>query len=426
MGSGGGKMSKKEESVPVSEQVAAEMREAEEVPLETLSIHVPDLPGDIGLSGEMSEDIAAAIAKKYKSWVYFNSPENPNFRKAAIEAAGCKIEFHPFTGPPSAEQAEAMIEAIERLPRPLMLQCSTSLRVGVALMLWLSKKRGYTPASTELLGNDLSLKSFTGCQRCSTNREWLLNELPKHDALPMISKPVGKVATDLVFQQLFDPETSTYTYVLGCAKTKDAILIDPVLEQKDRDLGVLDAAGLKLKYVVNTHCHADHITSGGIIRKERPDVKTVISKASTAKGDILIEEGDKIEFGEYSVSARATPGHTDGCLSYLLEGSPSMIFTGDALLIRGCGRTDFQQGNSETLYESVHGKILSLPGETLIYPGHDYKGRNVSTVAEELKFNPRLTATKEGFVKIMSELNLPYPKQIDRAVPANLVCGVQD
>jgi len=397
------------------------------MPLDTLNIHVPDVPGDVGLCGELREDIAAAMAKRYKSWIYVNSPDNPHFLKSTLEAAGCQVECHLFPGPPSMpspEQADAIVKAIDRLPRPLMLQCNTGLRVGVALLLWLAKSRGYSAESAAQLGNDVSLKSFTNCMRCGPMREWLLAQLPQHNAVPVPSS-----LDELIFHQLFDEETWTFTYVLGCGETREAILIDPVLEQMDRDLDVLAELGLNLKYVVNTHCHADHITSGGVIKKKLPTVQTVISKASAAKADIHIVEGDKVAFGKWEIEVLATPGHTDGCLSFLCKGkpdAPAMVFTGDALLIRGCGRTDFQQGNAGTLFDSVTSKIFTLPGNTLVYPGHDYKGRNVSTVDEEKRFNGRLTAGRDGFIKIMSELNLPYPKKIDIAVPANMVCGVQD
>ena len=185
--------------------------------------------------------------------------------------------------------------------------------------------------------------------------------------------------------------------------------------------------GLTLKYVINTHCHADHITSGSLIREALPEVKTIISKASGAKADEYIQHGDTISFGRLQLECRATPGHTDGCMTYVLKTkNASFAFTGDTLLIRGCGRTDFQQGDSRILYKNVQEQIFSLPGETFICPGHDYKNRSVSTVEEERRFNPRLSKSVDEFVKIMENLNLPNPKKIDVAVPANMMCGVQD
>ncbi|XP_041799059.1 persulfide dioxygenase ETHE1, mitochondrial [Chelmon rostratus] len=227
----------------------------------------------------------------------------------------------------------------------------------------------------------------------------------------------------VLFRQLFEAESSTYTYLLADTETKDAILIDPVLETIDRDLKLIHELGLNLKVAVNTHCHADHITSTGMMKKRLVGLKSAISKFSGASADILLSEGDKITFGKHYLTVRETPGHTDGCVS-LVAGDQSMAFTGDALLIRGCGRTDFQQGCAKKLYDSVHQKIFTLPDQCLIYPAHDYLGQTVSTVSEERRFNPRLTKSLEEFVYIMNNLNLPKPKKIDISVPANLVCGV--
>lgn len=227
------------------------------------------------------------------------------------------------------------------------------------------------------------------------------------------------------FRQLFEKESSTYTYLLADKETKDAILIDPVLETIDRDLKLIHELGLNLQVAVNTHCHADHITSTGLMKKRLVGLKSAISKFSGAAADIFLSEGDKIAFGKHHLTVRETPGHTDGCVA-LVSWDQSMVFTGDALLIRGCGRTDFQQGCSKRLYNSVHQKIFTLPDWCLVYPAHDYLGQTVSTVGEEREFNPRLTKSLEEFVVIMRNLNLPKPKKIDIAVPANMVCGVHD
>nr|XP_046255907.1 persulfide dioxygenase ETHE1, mitochondrial [Scatophagus argus] len=227
----------------------------------------------------------------------------------------------------------------------------------------------------------------------------------------------------LLFRQLFETESSTYTYLLADSETKEAILIDPVLETIDRDLKLIKELGLNLKVAVNTHCHADHITSTGLMKKRLVGLKSAISKFSGATADIHLSEGDKIAFGKHYLTVRETPGHTDGCVS-LVSGDQKMVFTGDALLIRGCGRTDFQQGCAKRLYESIHQKLFTLPDHCLVYPAHDYLGQTVSTVGEERKFNPRLTKSLEEFVNIMNNLNLPKPKKIDISVPANLVCGV--
>jgi sulfur dioxygenase len=228
-------------------------------------------------------------------------------------------------------------------------------------------------------------------------------------------------------KQLFDEDSSTYTYLLWDENSKDAILVDPVDIQVDRDLAAVKTLGLNLVYGVNTHAHADHITGTGILKGKVDGFKSVISESSKAKADIHISHGDRIMFGSRYIEARATPGHTEGCLSYVAD-DQSFVLTGDALLIMGCGRTDFQGGSAETLYDSVHRQLFTLPDFTTVYPAHDYKGHTESKIGEEKEKNPRLGGgkTKIEFVEIMNNLNLDYPKHIDRAVPANMRCGVPD
>lgn len=228
---------------------------------------------------------------------------------------------------------------------------------------------------------------------------------------------------NLIFQQLFEAQSSTYTYLLGDRVSKEAVLIDSVLEAVDRDLKLIRELGLTLKYVLDTHIHADHVTGAGEIRN-RLGIKTAVAKnANVPCVDVNLSENDEIKFGSFTIKALETPGHTDASLSFYCEG---MIFTGDALLIRGCGRTDFQSGSAATLYESVTKKLFNLPPETTVYPAHDYKGFTSSSIDAEIQNNPRLGQgrTKDEFIEIMNNLKLAYPKQIDRAVPANLSCGV--
>uniref|UniRef100_A0A224XVL3 Persulfide dioxygenase ETHE1, mitochondrial n=1 Tax=Panstrongylus lignarius TaxID=156445 RepID=A0A224XVL3_9HEMI len=229
---------------------------------------------------------------------------------------------------------------------------------------------------------------------------------------------------EFIFRQLFDSESCTYTYLLGDVETKECVLIDPVLEQVDRDIQLIKDLGLSLKFAMNTHVHADHVTGTGLL-KTKCTCKSLISKISGALADVYVEPGDKVQFGKFSLSVRPTPGHTNGCVTYVCD-SQGIAFTGDALLIRGCGRTDFQEGNSGKLFESVHGQIFSLPDNFKLFPAHDYKGFTSTTVLEEKNLNPRLTKSKEEFINIMNNLNLAYPKKIDIAVPANKKCGIQD
>jgi sulfur dioxygenase len=228
----------------------------------------------------------------------------------------------------------------------------------------------------------------------------------------------------LVFRQLFDPTSSTYTYLLGCSASKEALLIDPVFEQARRDAALIAELGLTLAWTLDTHVHADHVT-GAWLLKQRLGSRIALSAAAGAAGaDRLLQDGDRVEFGRRSLEVRATPGHTSGCVTYVLD-DESMAFTGDCLLIRGSGRTDFQQGDPRALYRSVRSRIFALPESCLLYPAHDYRGLTVSSVAEEKKFNPRLGGEvgESDYVGYMKNLDLPHPKKIDEAVPANLRCG---
>jgi len=228
-----------------------------------------------------------------------------------------------------------------------------------------------------------------------------------------------------LLRQLFDRESCTYTYLLADKASKEAVLIDPVIELAERDAKLVEELGLKLKFVMNTHVHADHITGTGRLKKLVPSCKSILSKASGGQADRLVESGEKIDFGAQQLTVAATPGHTEGCVTYVYP-EAGCAFTGDALLIRGCGRTDFQGGSASVLYASVWSQIFSLPDDYVLYPAHDYKGQTQTTVGEEKKFNPRLTKKKDDFVALMAGLNLAYPKKIDVSLPANLVCGLHN
>lgn len=228
----------------------------------------------------------------------------------------------------------------------------------------------------------------------------------------------------MIFRQLFDQESCTYTYLLADRQSGEAVLIDTVFEQSRRDRAMLEELGLKLVHVIDTHCHADHVTAAWLL-KQQTGCAIGISAASGVEGaDNYFNNGDKIEFGKRYLTARATPGHTSGCLTYVLD-DESKAFTGDTLLIRGCGRSDFQQGNARTLYRSIKQQVLSLPEQTMLFPAHDYRGLTASTVAEEKRFNPRFggDTSEDDFAGYMENLGLPHPKKIDIAVPANLRSG---
>ena len=234
------------------------------------------------------------------------------------------------------------------------------------------------------------------------------------------------ILPNLVFRQLFDAASSTYTYLLGGARSQRAVYIDTVFEQHARDLALLRELGLTLEAVLDTHCHADHVTGAwlmqqatgcriGISRRYQPPIQGA---------DLPLDHGDRVAFGGRHLDVRATPGHTDGCLTLVLD-DQGMAFTGDALLIRGTGRCDFQHGSAHALYRSITREIFTLPDACLVFPAHDYSGRTVSSVAEERTHNPRIggAANERDFVEFMANLNLPHPKQIDVALPANMRSG---
>jgi glyoxylase-like metal-dependent hydrolase (beta-lactamase superfamily II) len=230
----------------------------------------------------------------------------------------------------------------------------------------------------------------------------------------------------MIFRQLFESQSSAYTYLLACEQTREAALIDPVLETAERDFALLAELGLTLRYTLETHIHADHVTGADRLRDSTGSKAAVPEKSGARHVDVPIREGEPLRFGALSLLPIYTPGHTDDHHCYCIEeGGTARVFTGDALMIDGCGRTDFQNGDAATLYRSVHEKLFSLSDETIVYPGHDYQQRRVSSIGQEKARNPRLGGGKtvDEFVTIMNGLNLPRPGKMDLAVPANRECG---
>jgi len=230
----------------------------------------------------------------------------------------------------------------------------------------------------------------------------------------------------MLFRQLFEPDSSTYTYLLSCPETGQAALIDPVLDTVERDLKVLKELGLELSHTIETHVHADHLTGA---RRLKQLTGCSIAYPGVEKpecADIGLREGETFRLGRLELHPLFTPGHTSHHHAYMVDnGTQSMVFTGDALLIDACGRTDFQSGDAAALYRSIHEKLFTLPDDTLVYPAHDYEGRFISTIAQEKARNPRLGGGKSEteFVQIMNGLDLDYPRKIDFAVPGNEECG---
>lgn len=228
---------------------------------------------------------------------------------------------------------------------------------------------------------------------------------------------------EISVRQLFDRESCTYTYLLVDPATGEGAIIDGVLETFDRDLQIINELGIELLYAIETHAHADHITSAGKMR-EITGARLVYGEGSGIEAiDIPLKDGESITLGHYRITALATPGHTDGCTCYFCEG---MLFSGDTLLIRGCGRTDFQGGDPGKLYDSITQKLFVLADDTIVYPAHDYNGRTSSTIGEEKAWNPRLRdhRSRESFIDLMNNLNLDMPKRINEAVPANMKVGI--
>lgn len=228
----------------------------------------------------------------------------------------------------------------------------------------------------------------------------------------------------MIFRQLYDATSSTYTYLLADEHSREALLIDPVFEQQQRDLALLDELGLTLTLVVDTHAHADHITAAWLLKQKTGCTIASAAVINAEHVDLPLQHGQHFGVQGIDLQARATPGHTDGCMSYVLA-DQSMVFTGDTLLIRGCGRSDFQQGNASTLYRSITEQLFSLPDSCAVYPAHDYHGRTRSSIGEEKAYNARVGggANETDFVGYMQAMQLPHPKKIDEAVPANLRSG---
>jgi glyoxylase-like metal-dependent hydrolase (beta-lactamase superfamily II) len=225
----------------------------------------------------------------------------------------------------------------------------------------------------------------------------------------------------MLFRQLFERDSSTYTYLIADQSGGEALLIDPVKTELGQYLQLIDELDLRLVFAIDTHVHADHVTALGDLRAATTCATLMGAQSRAECVSRKISDGERIEVGGLELRALYTPGHTDDSYSFVMK---DRVFTGDTLLIRGTGRTDFQNGDPAAEYESLFDKLLRLPDQTLVYPGHDYKGWTVSTIGEERAFNPRLQVrSKQDYVALMRGLRLPNPKQMDVAVPANLACG---
>jgi glyoxylase-like metal-dependent hydrolase (beta-lactamase superfamily II)/rhodanese-related sulfurtransferase len=231
----------------------------------------------------------------------------------------------------------------------------------------------------------------------------------------------------MLFRQLIDQVSSTYTYLLADPGSRKAVLIDPVFEQHSRDAALIRELGLELLFTLDTHCHADHVTGAWLMKRAFGSRIALAGIYEAENVDVPLSAGAEVRFGDCRLEVRATPGHTDGCLSFVTP-DRSTVFTGDALLVRGAGRTDFQHGDAHRLFKSIREQLFTLPDSCIVYPGHDYEGRTSSTIGEEKAFNPRIggAAREEDFVGYMTNLGLPHPKKLAVAVPANMRAGMPE
>ena len=228
----------------------------------------------------------------------------------------------------------------------------------------------------------------------------------------------------MLFRQLFDPESCSYTYLIADPTARVAVFVDPVCAQVERDLQLLTELNLTLSYCLETHIHADRITGADRLRRATGCQTAVPTGTNAACADRHLEDGEVLQVGDIAIEAIATPGHTDSHLTYWVNGD--RLLTGDALFIRGCGRTDFQSGDAGRLFDSVTQRLFALPDATLVYPGHDYRGHTHSTIGEEKRWNPRFAGrTRTRFIDLMAHLDLPYPQKMAAAIPANERCGRQ-
>ena len=243
-------------------------------------------------------------------------------------------------------------------------------------------------------------------------------------AAPALSLSAAAGGGSLLFRQLFDGDTGSFTYLLADVPSRQGVIIDTVFEQHDRDLALINELGIELVASIDTHAHADHVTGSWLMHEASGCAIGLAAAARAENVSLPLAHGDRLTFGGRWLEVRATPGHTNGCLSYVLD-DQSLAFSGDALLVRGCGRCDFQQGNAHSLYRSITEQILSLPDSCLLYPGHDYTGRSVTSVAEEKAFNARLggNASERDFVGHMENMKLPHPHKIAEALPGNMRSG---
>lgn len=329
--------------------------------------------------------LAPGVAAGAKS-VLFNVPvpaDAAAAEAAAASALGIASAHVPIDAPTglSARTADACVATLASLPRPTLVLCASGNRASAAIAIAEGRAGKWTGEATLAWALEQKMPFLT----VQPLRDWVVASV---DPAP---RPAAAPFAGLVFRQLFDAATSTFTYILGDAASGEAVVIDPVVGKVDRDLSVLNQLGLRAVLALNTHVHADHVSSSFALRAKVPGCRSGIAAAAGAAADVCLADGDAIAFGARALRVIETPGHTAGCLSFALD-TGGAVFTGDALLYRGCGRTDFQGGSSAALYASVKERLFALPHDTRVFPGHDYNGFNESTIGEEVRADCGATA----------------------------------
>ena len=349
--------------------------------------------------------------KSFASCFYFGHPSQPGFIPNLVEVskngmAIAKVPFLPDKA--TVEIFDEILSIVETLPTPILFVCTGNVRASAVVLVVEAKKKSWSVAEAFVVATRLGLA-------------FLKNVKLKEVVAKSIHKLIKPNA--LLLRQLYDVDTKTCTYLLADLVSKEAVLIDAVEEKLNRDVALIKQLGLRLLYAIDTHVHADHITSSGFLQ-DKIGCKIAVAAASRVPADLHLKDGDSITFGTRSLVVRSTPGHTDACISLIMD-DISAVFTGDTLLCRGVGRTDFQSGSSVALFENVHTKLFTLPGFTIVYPGHDYNGLLSSSIAEEVEFNEDVGGgiTKDSFIGTMAELKLNPPIKLEVAVPRNMRNG---
>ena len=359
-------------------------------------VNLPSIPGDVLLAGELPKQAVESIGAQTRGWLYLNAASDPNFFPDCIKSSGTQLQLLPFNpaGVLQASSVALLVDAIHQLPRPLVIQCSNRGRSCACFLLWLADMYGYRRASVEQLAIDLELDVPFD------TKQWLQCQLPA------VGSPEPLVARSPEVRQLHDGETCSFMYVVHCLDSKEAIIIDPTSELRVQGLKLLKDHNLQLKYVLFTdHSKNSDSFVSGSFRESFPHLEVILPEGSDEHADVYCKHGDSFSFGSLFLEVRGTPGYTRSSVTYVLNTKTARFaFTGYALLVRGCGRRISGVGDRQVQrlhYHSVQEQILSLAPDTIVCPRFDVQQRNVSTVREERRFNPRFNSSEDYFIQTM-------------------------